>query len=60
MVRSSGSQYGAAGTDPPWPPLLKGGKLAQHNRRETTAPRIASFQQATLAPRSEQRFCRAN
>ena len=27
MVRSSGSQYAAAGTDPPWPPLLKGGKL---------------------------------
>ncbi len=27
MVRSSDSQYAAAGTDPPWPPLLKGGKL---------------------------------
>ena len=27
VVRSSGSQYAAAGTDPPWPPLLKGGKL---------------------------------
>ncbi len=26
MVRSSDSQYAAAGTDPPWPPLLKGGK----------------------------------
>ena len=22
MVRSSDSQYAAAGTDPPWPPLL--------------------------------------
>ncbi len=52
MVRSSGSQYAAAGTDPPWPPLLKGGKLAQRNRRETTAPRIASFQQATPGPPS--------
>ncbi len=27
MARSSGSQYAAARTDPPWPPLLKGGKL---------------------------------
>jgi hypothetical protein len=27
VVRSSNSQYAAAGTDPPWPPLLKGGKL---------------------------------
>ncbi len=27
MVRSSSSRYAAAGTDPPWPPLLKGGKL---------------------------------
>ncbi len=26
-MRSSGSLYAAAGTDPPWPPLLKGGKL---------------------------------
>ncbi len=25
-MRSSDSQYAAAGTDPPWPPLLKGGK----------------------------------
>ena len=33
VVRSSGSQYAAAGTAPPWPPLLKGGSLAQHNRR---------------------------
>ncbi len=24
----------AAGTDPPWPPLLKGGSSAQHSRRE--------------------------
>ena len=29
----SDSQYAAAGTDPPWPPLLKGGKL-----RATFAP----------------------
>ncbi len=63
-MRSSDSQYAAAGTDPPWPPLLKGGKgrgapflrggnLAQQTRRETAAPRIASFQQPTLAPPSE-------
>ncbi len=26
MVRSSDCQNAAAGTDPPWPPLLKGGK----------------------------------
>ncbi len=32
MVRSSDSQYAAAGTDPPWPPLLKGGKLTRNIR----------------------------
>ncbi len=31
MVRSSDSQYAAAGPDPPWPPLLKGGKLGATN-----------------------------
>ncbi len=35
MVRSSGSQYAAAGTDPPWPPLLKGGSL-----RNTTGGKL--------------------
>ncbi len=27
-MRSSDAPYAAAGTDPPWPPLLKGGKLS--------------------------------
>ncbi len=52
MVRSSDSHYAAAGTDPPWPPLLKGGKLAQQTRRETAAPRMASFQQPPWPPPS--------
>ncbi len=31
-MRSSDSRYAAAGTHPPWPPLLKGGKLRANIR----------------------------
>ena len=56
----------AAGTDPPWPPLLKGGKLgniragnsrsmARDSRDEISAPETADFQQPGPTPGSQLR-----
>ncbi len=49
MVRSSDSQNAAAGTDPPWPPLLKGGKLRATFAAGNLPPYSVRFLLATLA-----------
>ncbi len=53
MLRSSDFQYAAAGTDPPWPPLLKGGSL--RNIRGGKSPLLGSrvFNSAPPGPPSK-------
>ncbi len=48
-MRPSDSRYAAAGTDPPWPPLRKGGKLCATFATRNLRSVVCKFQQPTLA-----------
>ncbi len=49
-MRSSDSQYAAAGPDPPWPPLLKGGKLGATNAEGNSRSSDREFSTAHPGP----------